>query len=209
VSLTNVRATNIAQSNPIHNCVGGGFQITQGAGNSGWYTPTPYCGPWPDPQWGGGPTTPPTTPPPTTPPPAGGNLALNRPATATSTNQSYTAANAVDGNAATYWESANNAFPQSVTVDLGTARSVSRVVLKLPPSSAWQTRTQTLTVLGSTNGASWTTVKPSAGYTFNPGSGNTVTVTFAATSQRYLRLTVTGNSGWPAGQLSEFEVYSS
>ncbi|MBQ0982134.1 discoidin domain-containing protein, partial [Micromonospora sp. M61] len=132
-----------------------------------------------------------------------------RPVTETSHSDVYAAANTVDGNPNTYWESANNAFPQSLTVDLGTNRTVSRVVLKLPPSSAWQTRTQTLAVLGSTNGSTFATVKASAGYTFNPGSGNTVTVTFTATSQRYLRLTVTGNTGWPAGQLSEFEVYSS
>ena len=60
----------------------------------------------------------------------------------------------VDGNANTYWESSNNAFPQSLTVDLGQNRSVSRVVLKLPPAAAWQTRTQTLSVLGRTNGSS-------------------------------------------------------
>ena len=30
-----------------------------------------------------------------------------------------------------------------------------------------------------------------------------------ATTQRYLRLTFTGNTGWPAGQLSEFEIHSS
>ncbi|PWR12218.1 mycodextranase, partial [Micromonospora sicca] len=60
VSFTNVRATNIAQANPMYNCVGSGFQITQGAGNSGWYSANPYCGPWPEPQWGGGPTTPPS-----------------------------------------------------------------------------------------------------------------------------------------------------
>jgi hypothetical protein len=34
-------------------------------------------------------------------------------------------------------------------------------------------------------------------------------VTFAPTSTRYLRLTFTANSGWPAGQLAEFEVYPS
>ncbi|WP_405107121.1 discoidin domain-containing protein [Micromonospora sp. NBC_01405] len=219
VSFTGVRATGIAQSNPMHNCVGGGFQISQGAGNSGWYTATPYCGPWPTPQWGNGPTTPPptgtppttpppTTPPPTTPPPTGGNLAQGRPVAASSASQNYVAGNAVDGNPASYWESANNAFPQSLTVDLGAARSVSRVVLKLPPATAWQTRTQTVAVLGSTDGSSYTTLKPSAGYAFNPASGNTVTVTFPAASQRYVRVTVTGNTAWPAGQLSEFEVHS-
>ncbi|MEV6366321.1 discoidin domain-containing protein [Micromonospora musae] len=211
VSFTNVRATGIAQSNPIHNCVGSGFQITQGPGNSGWHTPTPYCGPWPEPRWGGGPTDPPPTdppptdPPPTDPPPTGGNLALGRPVTATSSTQNYVAANTVDGNAASYWESANNSFPQSITVDLGAARNVDRVQLKLP--AGWERRTQTLAVLGSTDGSSWTTLAGSAGRTFDPASGNTVSVALPAGDRRFVRLTFTGNTGWPAGQLAEFEVY--
>jgi hypothetical protein len=138
-----------------------------------------------------------------------GNLAAGRPVTATSANGPYVAGNAVDADANSYWESANNAFPQSITVDLGAAATVGRVVLKLPPAAAWQTRTQTLSVLGSTNGSSYAAVVGSAGYTFNPATGNTVTITFTATSQRYLRLTFTANTGWPAGQLSELEVYTS
>ena len=82
-------------------------------------------------------------------------------------------------------------------------------MLKLPPSSAWATRTQTLSVQGSTNGSTFATIVGSAGYTFNPASGNTVTITFAATSARYVRITVTGNTGWAAGQVSEFEIYAS
>ncbi|MDT0530114.1 discoidin domain-containing protein [Micromonospora sp. DSM 115977] len=126
---------------------------------------------------------------------------------ASSHNQNYVASNANDGNADTYWESANNAFPQWIQADLGATVSVDRVVLKLPPSSAWQTRTQTLSVLGSTNGSSFTTLKASGGHTFNPATGNTVTVSFTATSTRYVRVQVTGNTGWPAAQLSEVEVY--
>ncbi|MFY1597561.1 discoidin domain-containing protein [Micromonospora sp. WMMD737] len=126
---------------------------------------------------------------------------------ASSHNQNYVAGHANDGNAATYWESANNAFPQWIQADLGATVSVDRVVLKLPPSSDWQTRTQTLSVLGSTNGSSFTTLKASGGYTFNPATGNTVTVSFTATSTRYVRVQVTGNTGWPAAQLSEVEVY--
>ena len=203
VTFTDVRATGIAQPNPIHNCVGPSFQIARSGTNTGWYADPPFCGPWPAPQWNT--TTPPTTPP--TSPPAGGNLALNRPVTATSQTDVYAAGNAVDGNASTYWESANNAFPQSLTVDLGQTRSVSRIVLKLPPATAWGTRTQTLSVLGSTDGSSYATVRASAGHTFDPATGNTATVSFPATNQRYLRLTFTGNTGWPAGQLSEFEVF--
>ncbi|MGC4810400.1 discoidin domain-containing protein [Micromonospora sp. DT228] len=127
--------------------------------------------------------------------------------TASSYNQNYVAGNANDGNASTYWESANNAFPQWIQADLGATVNVDRVVLKLPPSSDWQTRTQTLSVLGSTNGSSFSTLKASAGYTFNPASGNTATVSFTAASTRYVRVQLTGNTGWPAAQLSEVEVY--
>ena len=138
----------------------------------------------------------------------GGNLAAGRPVTATSHSDVYVASNVVDGNASTYWESANNAFPQSITVDLGSSVSVSRVVLRLPPPAAWATRTQTLSVLGSTDGGSYSTVVGSAGYTFNPATGNLVTITFGATSRRFVRITFTGNTGWPAGQASELEVYA-
>jgi P pilus assembly chaperone PapD len=137
------------------------------------------------------------------------NLALNRPVTASGYTQTYVPANAVDGNTSTYWESTDNAFPQWFQVDLGSSTSVSRIVMDLPPSSAWGTRTQTITIQGSTDGTNYTTLVPSAGYTFNPATGNTVTVTFSAASVRYLKLTFTANTGWPAGQLSELQVYAS
>lgn len=217
-SFSDVTATNIGQSNPIHNCIGSGFEITRGAGNSGWYADPPVCtGTWPDPKWtnggvpGGGtppPTDPPTDPPTEPPTDPTVNLAKNRPVTETSHTDVYPASNTVDGNANTYWESANNAFPQSVTVDLGASKAVKRVVLKLPPASAWAGRTQTLSILGSTDNTAYTTLKSSAAYTFDPASGNTATVTLPGTSTRYLRVTLTGNTGWPAAQLSELEAYT-
>ncbi|WUW28832.1 discoidin domain-containing protein [Streptomyces sp. NBC_01462] len=217
-SFSDVTATNIGQSNPIHNCIGSGFEITRGAGNSGWYADPPVCtGTWPDPKWtnggvpGGGtppPTDPPTDPPTEPPTDPTVNLAKNRPVTETSHTDVYPASNTVDGNANTYWESANNAFPQSVTVDLGASKAVRRVVLKLPPASAWAGRTQTLSILGSTDNTAYTTLKSSAAYTFDPASGNTATVTLPGSSTRYLRVTLTGNTGWPAAQLSELEAYT-
>ncbi|TDP94016.1 discoidin domain-containing protein [Labedaea rhizosphaerae] len=207
----NVVATGIGVAG-TYNCMGAGaFAITDQGGNSGWSSQ--YCGPWPNPVYGGdnGGTT--TTPPPTTTttttPPANGNLALHRPATASGQADVYGPGNAVDGNANSYWESTNNAFPQWLTVDLGAPVSVGKVVLKLPPSSAWGARTQTLSVLGSTDGGSFATLSGSHGYTFDPASGNTATVTFAAATVRYLRVQITANTGWPAGQLSELEAYSS
>jgi hypothetical protein len=86
---------------------------------------------------------------------------------------------------------------------------VRRLVLKLPPSPDWGARTQTIAVLGSTDGSSFSTVAGPRDYRFDPASGNTVTVNLPGdTSLRWLRLTVTANTGWPAGQLSEVEVYA-
>jgi hypothetical protein len=167
-----------------------------GSGNSGISGTWTNCATWPPPNSG-----------PPTPPGSGSNAALSRPATSSSANGGFPASNAVDGNANTYWESTNNSFPQTLTVDLGATVNVNKVTLKLPPSSAWGTRTQTLSVQGSTNGSSYTTIAGSRGFTFDPASGNTATVTFATTGQRYLRLNITGNTGWPAGQVSEFEVF--
>ena len=134
------------------------------------------------------------------------NLAAGKPTAESSHTSVYASANVTDGNQSTYWESASNAFPQWVQVDLGSAQSVSRIVLGLPGS--WGTRNQTLSVLASTDGASFTTIVGSATYTFDPSSNNAVTITFAATSRRYFRLNFTANTGWPAGQGSELEIWN-
>jgi hypothetical protein len=144
-----------------------------------------------------------------TPPMAGtpptGNLAAAKPTQASSTNASFAAANAVDADPASYWESANNAFPQWLQVDLGAVYDVDKIVLRVPPG--WETRTQTLTVQGGTNGSSFTTIAGSAAYTFNPASSNVVTLTVPTTKTRYVRITFASNSGWPAAQLAQLEVY--
>jgi hypothetical protein len=137
---------------------------------------------------------------------SGGNLALNGTIAASSQTQTFAPANAIDGDPATYWESANNAFPQTITVDLGAAMEVDHIVLRLPTPS-WGARTQTLSVLGSSDGATFATLVASGPVTFDPASGNAATIPFATTTQRFLRLEITANTGWPAGQVSELEVY--
>jgi hypothetical protein len=215
-TFTGVKASYIGAGVDIHNCVGSSFAPTYGSGNTGWsLTSTTCTGQWPDPNYiypggtGGGGTTPPPTDPPPTCTPGSGNMARGKAVTATSHTQDYTEARAVDGDANSYWESANNAFPQRITVDLCATTNVGRVVLKLPPAAAWARRTQTLAVLGSSDGSAFTTLAGSRGVTFDPSSGNTATVTFTAASTRYVRVEITANTGWPAGQLSEFEVYAS
>ncbi|WP_034271985.1 choice-of-anchor D domain-containing protein [Actinospica robiniae] len=137
------------------------------------------------------------------------NLAQGRPVTVSSYTQTYVGANTVDGNTSTYWESVNGSWPATLSVDLGSSTTVGRVVVDLPPSSAWQTRTQTLSVLGSANGSTWTTLVGSATYTWNPSTGNTVTINLpAGSSARYVELSFTANSVQNGAQASEVQIFS-
>jgi hypothetical protein len=194
----------------VYDCQGtGAFTVNQGAGNSGWSST--YCGSWPTPVYlyPGAPENAGGVPPDPDPTPPAGNVARGRPVAATSMLGGYPAGNAVDGDANSYWESANNSFPQSLTVDLGSSVPVRRLVLKLPAAVVWQRRDQTLSVLGSADGSSFATLVASRAYTFDPAAGNAVTITAPGTGVRQVRITVTGNTGWPAAQFSELEVYSS
>jgi hypothetical protein len=138
---------------------------------------------------------------------AGGpNIALGDPASASSAHSGYGAVNITDGDQSSYWESAGSSLPQWVQTDLGRTERIDEVVLKLP--AGWESRSQTLSVQGSADGTSFTTLKNSASYTFSPGTGNTVTVAFPATLTRFVRVQVTANTGWQAAQLSELEVHS-
>ncbi|OIJ85550.1 mycodextranase [Streptomyces sp. MUSC 14] len=195
----NVTATQVGAAG-VYNCPypagSGSFALTDAGGNSGWNSAWSDCSTWPQPGQGN------------PDPDPNRNLAKGRPATATGSQDVYTPGKAVDGDASSYWESTNNAFPQSWTVDLGSPYAVRRLVLKLPPSSAWGARTQTVTVLGSTDGSSYATVVGAQGYRFDPATANTATVSLPdGTNLRWLRLTVSANSGWPAGQFSEVEAY--
>ncbi|WP_440101883.1 CARDB domain-containing protein [Streptosporangium sp. H16] len=138
---------------------------------------------------------------------AGPNLSPGKATLASSSTGGQAVSAINDGNQSTYWESANNSFPQWARIDLGTATSVDQIVLKLPPLTVWQTRTQTLSVQGGADGSTFSTVVASANYTFNPATGNTVTINFGAATHRYWRVDITANTGWPAAQISEFEIY--
>ena len=223
-TLTNVTATGVAQANagqaPSYSCEGGSF-TTSGTGDSG-ITPT-QCNGWPTPVYPPYPTSTPSTGPTATtsasasastsasstptPTPTNTDLALNASISASSHTQNYVASNAVDGNTSTYWESTDAVWPATLTADLGATHALSSVVVDLPPSSAWQTRTQTFSILGSTTGSSWTTLAGAAAHTFNPSTGNTVTINLPAnTSERYIELDFTANNVQNGAQVSELEV---
>ncbi|MFI0741462.1 discoidin domain-containing protein [Streptomyces sp. NPDC021100] len=108
-----------------------------------------------------------------------------------------------------WWESGYKApFPQWLAVDLGSQRMVRRIVLKTPEH--WPAQNQTLTVEGSQDGTTFTTLVPSAAYDFTPQA--TIDLPGDGASTRYVRLLFTANNGPdPWGErgafLSGFEVY--
>ncbi|MEU6077225.1 discoidin domain-containing protein [Micromonospora sp. NPDC047074] len=112
-------------------------------------------------------------------PPACGsaNVAQGQPATASSVENAGTPASAaVDGNPGTRWASAA-ADPQWLRVDLGTVRSICRVVLTWEAAYARAFQLQT-----SADGNAWTTV-----YSTTAGAGGSQSLTVAG-SGRYLRV---------------------
>ncbi|MGA5730669.1 discoidin domain-containing protein [Streptomyces seoulensis] len=133
------------------------------------------------------------------------NLAQGKPFTESGHADVYGAANAGDGNRATYWESRNNAFPQWLQVDLGSSVKVNQVALRLP--SGWPSRSQTLKIQGSTDNQNFTDLTASKAYTFDSGTDQSAVISLDTTTTRYVRVLFTANSAWPAGQLSELEVY--
>lgn len=84
--------------------------------------------------------------------PQGNNLALGRSATATSVKSAaYVPEFALDHNNASKWRAADNSFPQSLTVDLGKVRSVSRI----ETSFEYTTLSYKYRIETSTDGSSW------------------------------------------------------
>ncbi|MFW6695040.1 discoidin domain-containing protein [Streptomyces sp. MAR4 CNX-425] len=134
------------------------------------------------------------------------DLAAGKPISASSHVYDFVAANANDGDRATYWEGGGGSYPNTLTVELGAGADVSGVVVQLNPDPIWGPRTQTFSVLGREQGAdSFTTLKPSAEYAFDPATGNSVTVPVTGRAAD-VRLSFTGNTGAPAGQVGELQV---
>src|SRR6202522_250726 len=115
------------------------------------------------------------------------NLALGQPATASSDYETYVPANVTDGNTSSYWESADGAaYPQTLTVQLPSDESIGSLQLFLPPATAWSTRTETLSVLGSANGTTFRHSVGSAAYIFQPATGHEATISLpSGTTAQY------------------------
>jgi hypothetical protein len=168
-------ATNLsrAKTTPIF----AAFIFTNKARRAGTVTPTP---------------TPTSTAP---------NLALNKPATASTTwSTSYTAAKTLDGRTDTRWSAASGkTTAQWVRVDLGTGTAFARVVIKEP--SAYP-RVTSFRLQSSNDGTTFADIGSGAGTTI----GTAKTLSFTAVTARYVRLFVATATDVPT--IAEIEVYS-
>ncbi|ADQ45030.1 coagulation factor 5/8 type domain protein [Caldicellulosiruptor kronotskyensis 2002] len=127
---------------------------------------------------------------------SGGNLALNKAVTASSTQAGLDVKSAVDGNVNTRWGS-DWSDPQWISVDLGSVYSVSKVVLR------WETAYgKSYKIQVSTDGMNWTDV-----YSTTAGDGGVDEIVFSPVNARYVRMYGTERgTGW-GYSLWEFEVY--
>jgi beta-glucosidase len=118
-------------------------------------------------------------------------------ATAAPSSTSDGPARMLDGDSATRWTSGTPMTSgNTVTLDLGAARSFSRVVMDSAGSASDYARGYQLAV--SSNGTTWSTVGSGS------GTGAVVTASIPAQTARYLRITQTGTatSWWSIAELN-------
>jgi hypothetical protein len=132
------------------------------------------------------------------PPQPPSNVALNKPALASSMEGAFGAAMAFDGSGTTRWGSAFS-DPQWIRVDLGQTTNIARVRLSWEAAygSAYQIQT-------SPDGTNWTTIRTVTG-----GDGGVDDLTGLTGSGRYVRMLGTTRATAWGYSLWEFEVYSS
>jgi hypothetical protein len=126
------------------------------------------------------------------------NLALNRPVTASSAQEGNPGSRLTDNNlnADSRWSA--QTYPQQVTIDLGLVRSLVQI-----EAFPYEDRAYKYTVEISRDGLSFTRLVDRSK---NTQTGASLTDLFAPTEARYVRLIVTGASGYTGDWISFREI---
>lgn len=136
------------------------------------------------------------------PPLAGPNIALGKPAVASSNNGGNTASSATDGNGTytggTRWESQHGVDPQWIYVDLVNPSDIDSVVLYWETANARSYKIQT-----STDGVTWTDQFTELA---GPAGAHMRKIVFTATNVRYVRMHGTQRNTGYGYSLYEFRV---
>ena len=124
-------------------------------------------------------------------------LAYQKPVTASSSHaKEYLPANAVDGDAATYWSS-SFADPAWLAVDLGASHKISRVVI------TWENAySKAFAVQVSPDGQTWTDV-----FTEANGKGGTSEIKFASVAAHHVRISCTQRGTQWGHAIRELQVF--
>ncbi|MFI9025508.1 discoidin domain-containing protein [Streptomyces sp. NPDC053560] len=127
------------------------------------------------------------------------NVAKGTKAKASSAQQGHGAAQALDGDPSTYWQSAKSKRPQWVQADLGATRRLDQVTLRLPGNGS--APAQAFTLQGSTNGKDFTDLTQVQRHRLGGSGKRSVTFTLGTTATRYVRVLLPSG-----GRLAELEV---
>jgi hypothetical protein len=131
------------------------------------------------------------------------NLALSKPVTATSSQTANPARNATDGSSGTAWGAnavPTSAAPQQVTVDLQATTAVDTVRVFSRSGSG----PKAVSVQGSVNGTSWTTLATAT----LPNAEGPHLFLFPSAQARWIRLRTTSSYSTTSVQVEELEVFA-
>ncbi|MHB1398020.1 MAG: galactose-binding domain-containing protein [Trichloromonadaceae bacterium] len=138
------------------------------------------------------------TAPPTDPVLVNGNLALNKPSSASRQESGYESFRAFDADSTSYWW-ARSTSEQWIQVDLGSSQQINYITLNWHLSN--YARSYKLEV--STTGSSWTEVVSKSSF-----SGGKIEHTFSARSARYVRLRVSNAANSNGYMLYGMKVFN-
>ncbi len=132
-------------------------------------------------------------------PPSGSNLALNKPVTVSSEQASNPGPNLVDDDPDSRWSASG--YPQWAEVDLGGTYSLSNTEVICFSDRAYQ-----YIIEASSNGTSYNLIVDRSGNT-TPGTNTSpITDNFSPVDARYVRITVSGASGYTGSWVSLEEL---
>ena len=139
------------------------------------------------------------------------NVALNRPATASSTYSFYVAGRAVDGDWVTHWGASNGSFPQWLEVDLGAVFDPFEITLVMGDNPNYGASYDNHYELQSSlDGATWDVCTTGVleddpvDFPGDPVAHLDVITLPGVESMQYVRYYVTGGAHW--AHLTEMEV---
>ena len=135
--------------------------------------------------------------------PDASNVALNKPVSPSSEESTHPGSNVVDGDVDSRWSASG--FPQSLVVDLGADHIINRAELICYNDRAYQYSIES----AINSDGPYTQIVDRSNNTTNGANDSPISDTFADVNARYVRITVTGASGYsePWVSLDELRIF--